>query len=208
MYSRHILSLSLSKFNTKEFLRHLKKSTSGMGLWTRRSEFGDKVGILGLRRVAAVPTAEVTCSALRERHPVSRAPAPPSSPTPPRGMALAVPPKTAAYQLFWREEAAVGGRRLQGGAGWRERERKKKKKRTKKKETLIRMKEKGGGGGAVLYLNMHADKGLIKQHTYSSHATDFSICTTVQENTSVNTSVHQRERKSRLRDVFWCLASF
>lgn len=119
-----------------------------MGLWTRRSEFGDKVGILGLRRVAAVLTAEVTCSALRERHPVSRAPAPPSSPTPPRGMALAVPPKTAAYQLFWREEAAVGGRRLQGGAGWRERERKKKKKRTKKKETLIRMKEKGGGGGS------------------------------------------------------------
>lgn len=120
-----------------------------MGLWTRRSEFGDKVGILGLRRVAAVLTAEVTCSALRERHPVSRAPAPPSSPTPPRGMALAVPPKTAAYQLFWREEAAVGGRRLQGGAGWRERERKKKKEEDQEKGNINKDEGKGGGGGEL-----------------------------------------------------------
>lgn len=103
----------------------------------------------------------------------------------------------------------MGGRRLQGGAGWRERERKKKKEEDQEKGNINKDEGKGGGGGgAVLYLNMHADKGLIKQHTYSSHATDFSICTTVQENTSVNTSVHQRERKSRLRDVFWCLASF
>lgn len=62
-------------------------------------------------------TAEVTCSALHEGHPVSPAPAPPSSPTPPRGMALAVPPKTAAYQLLWREKEAVGGRRLLQGTG-------------------------------------------------------------------------------------------
>lgn len=45
----------------------------------------------------------------------------PTRDTAPRGMALAVPPKTAAYQLLWREEEAVGGRRLmQGAGGWSE----------------------------------------------------------------------------------------
>lgn len=60
-------------------------------------------------------------------------------------MALAVPPKPAAYQLLWREGEAVGGRGLQGGedAG-RKRVENKKRKRTKKKETLIGLKEKGG----------------------------------------------------------------
>lgn len=47
-----------------------------------------------------------------------------------------------------------------------------------KQETLIGMKEKGG---TVLYPNMNADKGLIKQHTYS-HATDFSLFTNMQDN--------------------------
>lgn len=40
------------------------------------------------------------------------------------------------------------------------------------------MKEKGG---TVLYPNMNADKGLIKQHTYS-HATDFSLFINMQDN--------------------------
>lgn len=115
-----------------------------MGLCTRRSEFGDKVGILGLRRAAAVLTAEVTCSALHEGHPVSPAPSPPSSPTPPRGMALAVPPKPAAYQLLWREEEAVGGRRLQGGGDGGRGKGKKKKEEDQEKGDINKDERKGG----------------------------------------------------------------
>lgn len=100
--------------------------------------------MLGLRQAAAAPTAEVTCSALQEGHPVSPAPAPPSSPTPPRGMALAVPPKTAAYQLLWREEEAVGGRRLLQGMGDGVREGVGGRKRTKKTGDINKDEGKGG----------------------------------------------------------------
>lgn len=88
---------------------------SGIGLWTRRSEFGDKVGILGLRRVAAELTAEVTCSALHEG-----APAPPRTP----GDGISCATKPSCLSAPPEGEEAVGGRRLQGGGERRERERK------------------------------------------------------------------------------------
>lgn len=70
----------------------------------------------------------------------------PQHPPAPPGMALAVPPNPAAYQLLRRGEEAVGGRRLQGGGERRERERKKKEEDQAKGDIN---KDEGEGGNCT-----------------------------------------------------------
>lgn len=115
-----------------------------MGLWTR-SEFGDKVGVLGLRRAAAVLTAEVTCSALHEGHPASFpcTSIPLLAHTPPRdgiscaskNSCLSAPLEGRRSSGWQKVVARSGGDGARKGGGGR--------KGTKNQETLIKRKEKG-----------------------------------------------------------------